>query len=145
MLLQAERARSLSELARGTTPVSTGDDRGSAHADQIRDWLFAILRFAVTRQPSDKFAALTIASLMDRSGSPTGFTYFSRTTAELCEAIADEASPRRAITLRRHHQRIEDEGLRRAFEAAVDLQSIAEATRKRKTSLDGLWKGLRQR
>src|SRR5690349_7584214 len=57
---------------------------------RIREWLLAILRFAVTLSDSDRAAVLAAAADLDGWRpyvSAPAFDYFRRTSAELCEAI----------------------------------------------------------
>lgn len=99
-------------------------DRDSWRAKKVKDWLLAILRFAVTMEQADKSTVLAIADEMDRSGFcvNTAFTFFGRTSSALCSAIADQDDPQRVAILRRHIGRIEDYRLRRALAAAIDLR-----------------------
>jgi len=90
---------------------------------RIREWLLAILRFAVTRQPADRTAVLTMAESMDRPGARAAlasFDFFVRTSIEFCDGIAAEGDPEKTTALRRQLKRIGDERLRRALEAALD-------------------------
>lgn len=119
------------------------------HALKIREWLLALLRFAVTRQQSDHAIALTIADKLDAAGGqwwPAAPRFFTRTTDEICAAIATLADGQDSIVLRRHIQRIEDPRLRRAFQAAVGLVETREPDRRRETRPRArnkdLWRGL---
>jgi hypothetical protein len=57
----------------------------------LRAWQLAILRFAVTLVNADRLTVLAIASEIDRPGprqdGTPGFSFFRRTSAELCAAI----------------------------------------------------------
>lgn len=100
-------------------------DRDAWRARKIRDWLLAILCFAVTLEQADKATVLAIADEMDRSGfrvDNTAFAFFARTSTALCRAIADQDDPQRNVILRRHINRIDDSRIRRALAAAIDLQ-----------------------
>ena len=89
---------------------------------KVKEWLLAVLRFALTLEPADRTTVLAIAEEMDRFGSPAAlFSFFVKTSIELCDAIADTNDPRRVTTLRRHLRRIDDHRLRRTFEAAIGL------------------------
>ena len=113
-------------------------------ARKVREWLLAILRFAVTLDQADLAAVQAIAIAMDRLGShpdATTFAFFARSSAEFGHAIANKDDPNSIALLRRQLARIDDQRLRRALEAALDCeQRIARRTGKR----DGgsLWKGL---
>ena len=116
----------------------------------VRDWLLAILRFAVTLEQADRAVVLAIAKEMDRRGvgvASTAFAFFARTSNELCDAIADRDDPKRVATLRRHLGRIDDRRLRRALEAAIEFgdasQEIKSAGKIRTPGSQDLWKGLR--
>jgi hypothetical protein len=89
---------------------------------KIRAWLLAILRFAVTLEQSDRAAVMLLASDMDHAGSSNSrgtFTYFARTSTRLCDCIVLKGALEKTAELRRYISRIEDNGLRRAIEAAV--------------------------
>jgi hypothetical protein len=101
-------------------------DRDAWRARKIRNWLLAILCFAVTLEQADKATVLAIADEMDRSGiraDNTAFAFFARTSTVLCSAIADQDDPQRVVILRRHISRIDDRRIRRALAAAVDLHT----------------------
>jgi hypothetical protein len=107
--------------------MSNAVDLDLWRAKKVKDWLLAILRFAVTLEQADKSAVLAIADEMDRSGfcvNKTAFTFFGRTSSALCRAIADQDDPQRLSVLRRHISRIDDHRLRRALAAAIDLRTI---------------------
>jgi len=107
--------------------MSNAVDLDSWRAKKVKDWLLAILRFAVTLEQADKFTVLAIADEMDRSGfrvNNTAFTFFGRTSSALCRAIADQDDPQRVAILRYYINRIDDHRLRRALAAAIDLRTI---------------------
>ena len=91
---------------------------------KIRNWLLALLRFAVTRESADRMAVLAAADELDVAGAKgsAASRFFARTSKEVCEAILAPADQHRHDVLRRHVERIDDPPLRRAFEAAVDLK-----------------------
>jgi hypothetical protein len=102
---------------------------------KVREWLLLLLRVAVTREPSDRAAALAVADELDSLGMQRkrrAPSFFLRTSNEVCEAIlaagdghdVDDGHDR--AVLRRHVARIEDPRLRRAFEAAVGLLRTSE-------------------
>ena len=99
-------------------------------AKKIQDWLLAIIRFAITRDQSDKHTVLAISQEMDGLGFVPGrasFSYFGRTSTELCRAIADHEDPNRTAVLRRLLGMIGDRRLRHAMAAAVDLEGACHA------------------
>jgi hypothetical protein len=92
---------------------------------RIREWLLLLLRFAITRDVKDQAAALAMADEIDALGQrwrPSAPSFFRRTSGEACEAIVARDDPTRAAILKKHIARIEDPRLRRAFQAAVELE-----------------------
>jgi hypothetical protein len=127
----------------------------SAQADcgtkKVRDWLLALLRYAVTLHDADKSAVLVIAEEIDKLGShaeePPAFKFFRRTSIELCSAILDAQNSKKSAVLHLHLKRIDDCRLRRAFEAAIDEDTgpaTSDADKMRKRGAQDLWKGLRR-
>jgi hypothetical protein len=116
------------------------------NSHKIQQWLFAILRFAITLERTDRAVALAVAAKMDcGSGATTGgeFTFFVRTTVRLCDAMAAKDDAESIATLRAHLRNIEHQPLRRAFEAALELDTVlAKRHKPLKRSRDYLWKGL---
>lgn len=113
------------------------------HAEQIEDWLLAVLRFAVTRNPIDRSSVMSMARAMDCAGQPAqyvAFAFFSRASAELCAAIVNENDPSRTGILRRYIARMDNPRLRRAFEAAVGAQVVTTADKPNPRA--DLWRGL---
>ncbi len=94
-------------------------------AGRIREWLLLVLRFAITCDPKDQAAAFAMADEIDALGyqsRPSAPTFFRRASGEVCEAINALEDPRRITILKKHIARIDDPRLRRAFQAAVDLE-----------------------
>jgi hypothetical protein len=113
--------------------------------NKARDWLLAILRFAVTLERNDRVAVLAMARELDRPGmgeAATTFAFFTRTSLEFCNAIADKNDPNRTAILLRHIARIEDHRLKRALEAAIDLGPEAMRALPRNPWQSDLWRGL---
>jgi hypothetical protein len=114
---------------------------------RVREWLLLLLRFAVTRDQTDRFAALAMAEELDSLGArwrPAAPRFFERTSIDVCEAIvaSDEGHSR---VLRRHLARIDDPRLRQAFAAAVGGRRLTARPRGRAPALrrnQDLWKGL---
>ncbi len=71
---------------------------------KVQEWLLLLLRFAITRDPSDQSAALGIADELDslglrwRPGSPS---FFLRTSHQVCEAILAVGGGHRDAVLHR--------------------------------------------
>lgn len=96
---------------------------------RIREWLLLLLRFAVTRQPSDRNAVFAIADELDALGAqwrPSPFRFFLKTSREICNAVveAGDGPNNTNAVLRTHASRIEDTRLRQAFRAAVRLRMV---------------------
>lgn len=123
--------------------------QGEACERQVRGWLLALLRFAITQDERDRIAAHQIADEMDANDSPTwssGPTFFARTTRQVCEALQSPDEPQHAAALNQHIGRINDARLRAAFEAVVGHGKSSTATplarRRRPLAIADLWKGL---
>jgi hypothetical protein len=86
--------------------------RPAWQAKTLRRWQRAILRFAVTRDDTDRSAVMAIASEIDRLGAEhdtkSDFSFFRKTSAELCSAILrpNELTP---ALLRQYLARIDDD------------------------------------
>jgi hypothetical protein len=121
------------------------NDVAAEQSRQVRDWLLAILRFALTLDPADRAAVMAEAADMDRLGSrkgPSQFTYFVRTSVEFCNRIVDQRIIDKAEVLRGHLRKIDDDRLRRSLEAAL---TRTKQVQPRDRSRDNLWKGLAAR
>jgi hypothetical protein len=93
-----------------------------AEQSQVRDWLLAILRFALTLDPTVRAVVIAKAADMDRLGSrkgPSQFTYFVRTSVEFCNCIVDRSIIHKAKVLRGHLRKIDDDRLRQSLKAAL--------------------------
>ena len=107
-----------------------GLERDGWQTQKVRDWLLAIVRFAITLESVDRQTVLAVAQEMDGLGFLPGrscFSYFVRTSTDLCRAIADRDDPGRTATLRRHLAAIADRRLRQTTAAAVDLEGARQA------------------
>jgi hypothetical protein len=92
---------------------------------KIREWLLLLLRFAITREPSDRSAVLSVAYELDaprRRSDPSTLCFSVRTSDEVCNAILGPDEERARAVLRTHLARMDDPRLKAAFAAAVDLQ-----------------------
>jgi hypothetical protein len=113
----------------------------TGHEIAVRNWLLALLRFALTLDDADRNEVLGYARALDRAGrgeAAGSFSFFHSESVELCAAIAAPQRPGRAETLRRHLARIADARLRHAMEAA--LGATVQTSRAKPT--DWLWRGL---
>jgi hypothetical protein len=147
----AQRAGSDAKLHKAVVSTGLGaagdavdprDDR----AKQVREWLFLLLRFAITRDPEDEVAVLMMANGMDSLGRQWGRaapSFFRRSSDELCKAIAALDDPNREAILKRHIRRIEHPLLRRAFQTVVCSDQSAPKVPGRSDQSD-LWAGLRR-
>lgn len=118
------------------------------HTRTLRAWQLAVLRFAVTLDNADRLSVLMIAAEIDRLGpnhTETGFSFFRKTSAELCAALLRPNALTSTI-LRQHLARIDDEHLRRIFAAAMEIdQPKAPSISKPVERDNGLWRGLTSR
>ena len=115
-------------------------------AGRVQGWLLLLLRFAITRDPQDEAAALAMADEIDALGlrwRPSAPSFFRRTSAEVCWAITAPDGPKRAGVLKSHVARIDQPPLRRAFQAAVELEQEMPAASP-KSRRRNLWVGLRR-
>ena len=115
-------------------------------ARTLRAWQLAILRFAVTLDNADRLAVMAIANEIDRLGVQHGgkpdFSFFRRSSAELCAAIL---RPNELTTtlLRQYLARIDDDRLKRIFAATIETdQPKVSSISKRFKHDRGLWSGL---
>jgi hypothetical protein len=116
------------------------------HMLRIEDWLLLVLRFAITRNQSDCVAALAAAADMNRLGGASrlpDFTFFTKASRELCDAIVEDDSPERTAALSRYMGKIENKRLRRAFEAALEIERpVIKTDKPRDRRRHDLWRGL---
>jgi hypothetical protein len=141
------KVSALSQQTRGNemiTEFGSHDWRGR----KLQEWLLLLLRYAVTRELSDRSAALAMADELDSLGGqwkPAAPQFFVRTSDEVCSAILTVGDGHIPPVLQTHLARIDDPRLRRAFQAAIGCQQDVEMQRqsksKRRNDQD-LWKGL---
>lgn len=119
------------------------------HARTLRTWQLAILRFAVTLDSADRLAVMAIAVEIDRLGRQhdmkSDFSFFRKTSAELCSAILrpNELTP---ALLRQYLARIDDDRLKHIFAAAVEAGDPKETSVRKPFKRDeSLWRGLSAR
>jgi hypothetical protein len=115
-------------------------------ARTLRAWQLAMLRFAVTLDNADRLAVMAIANEIDRLGPPhdgkPDFSFFRRTSAELCAAILrpNELTP---AVLRQYLARIDDDRLKHVFAAAIEADQPKPASAGKPFKRDSrLWRGL---
>jgi hypothetical protein len=118
-------------------------------ARTLRAWQLAILRFAVTLDNADRLAVMAIANEIDRLGvqhdGKPDFSFFRRTSAELCAAIVRPDEPGSAL-LRQYLARIDDDRLRRVFAATIEVDQPKVSSISKPFRRDsGLWRGLSPR
>jgi hypothetical protein len=116
------------------------------HAEMVRAWHLAILRFAVTRDNADRLAVFAVANGIDRLGGDCAetprFGFFRRMSVGLCVAIV-QRNETDDTALRQYLARIEDLRLRRTLAAAIEIdQPDTTAARSRRRPEDNLWRGL---
>jgi hypothetical protein len=115
-------------------------------AKTLRAWQLAMLRFAVTLDNADRLAVMAIANEIDRLGPPRDgkpdFSFFRRTSAEVCAAILrpNELTP---TILRQYLTRIDDDRLKHVFAATIEpdqpkASSVSKSFKRDKR----LWRGL---
>jgi hypothetical protein len=119
------------------------------HARTLRAWQLAILRFAVTLDDADRLAVLMIAAEIDGLGpkqdNKPEFSFFRKTSAELCAAIL-RPDKLTAMVLRQYLARIDDRRLKRVFAVAVEMDQPKTSLVSKSVKHDNdLWRGLSSR
>jgi hypothetical protein len=117
-------------LARGFCPNGDGVAQPEWLAKRVQYWSLAVLRFAVTLEKPEKQSILMMAAEMDQLGSwqnHSPFTFFVRTSIELCRAIEDTKDPNRTAVLSRYFNWIEHRRLKQAMAGAVDWERFSES------------------
>jgi hypothetical protein len=133
-------------VSAGLSTAGSAVDPQEGRAKQVREWLFLLLRFAITRDPEDELAVLMTANGIDSLGRQWGRaapSFFRRSSDEVCKAITALDDPKREAILKKHIRRIEHPGLRRAFQAAVHSEERAPQVPDPSNQPD-LWAGLRR-
>jgi hypothetical protein len=106
---------------------------------KVQKWLLLLLRFAVTREPSDQSAALAMADELDSLGlrwRPAAPSFFLRTSHDVCAAILTVDNGHDSAVLRRHVARIDDPRLRRAFQPPLVFTRKPYRSRKAQRARD---------
>jgi hypothetical protein len=120
-----------------------------SHSKMLRNWHLAVLRFAVTKENTDRLGLFAVAKEIDALGrsheDKPSFGFFRKTSSELCAAILDRNEAADAI-LRQYLAQIDDVRLKRAFAGALELELPGTATEKRRSkAAPSSWRGLRSR
>jgi hypothetical protein len=120
-------------------------EAAETHGKLLRAWQFAILRFAVTLDNSDRINVLALAAEVDRLGAQrtrASLHFFRRTSGEICAAIVGQLDDSDTIMVR-FCKEIEDPRLKRAFAAAVGIAPADAAPLRRRPKPDNnLFRGL---
>ncbi|MGN6114189.1 MAG: hypothetical protein ACTHN2_01615 [Nitrobacter sp.] len=134
-------------------PVATCPRLASARDardDMVRDWLFLVLRYAVSREAQDRRTVLDLAAKMDTLGKERdreAFRFFRDHSERLCAAIAAPDTLGRRRILLAHARMIGQRPLQRAFLLTCRLELREKVFSGFGTASDrsGLWKGLQRR
>jgi hypothetical protein len=124
--------------------------RSARDNQRIREWQFLLLRFAITRDAIDRAAAASVAQPLDAAPiqAAPSFSYFMRTTSEICNAIARTRDADTRSTLQRFVARIDDERLRAAFVACLELEDRSVPPPRSRAAWrerHDIWRGLPKR
>ena len=103
--------------------MSLNTSGGEQHAKTLRAWQLAILRFAVTLDNADRLTVMAIAGDIDKLGpehnSKPDFSFFRKTSAELCAAIL-RPNELTSTVLRQHLAQIDEDRLKHVFAATIE-------------------------
>ena len=125
----------------------------SAHdalGEMVQNWLFLVLRYAVSREARDLQAVLDFANEMDTLGkerNQESFRFFRRHSGRLCIAIAAPDTLDRRQILMAHARKIGQPQFEQAFLQACHLETREKALSgfDRTGRRSELWKGLQGR
>lgn len=117
--------------------------------EKVQEWLLLLLRFAITREPSDQASALAMADELDSINvrwRPAAPNFFLRTSNDVCEALLGTKIGNENAVLHRHASRIADLRLKQAFEVAAGLHADTrprqQDAKSKKRKVRNLWEGL---
>ena len=118
--------------------------------DIVQDWLFLVLRYAVSREARDRAAVLELAAKMDtlsEHGEQETFRFFRSYSERLCAAIVAPDMPGHRETLMAHARRIGQSPLQQAFLLICRLEAREKVMSRagRTNSRSELWRGLQRR
>ena len=103
--------------------MSLNTSGGERHAKTLRAWQLAILRCAVTLDNADRLTVMAIAGEIDKLGpehnSKPDFSFFRKTSAELCAAIL-RPNELTSTVLRQHLAQIDEDRLKHVFAATIE-------------------------
>jgi hypothetical protein len=116
---------------------------------KVMNWLFLLLRYAITRAENDRAAVCATAAELDSPATPcqTGHGFFLKTSRAVCLAILEQDDPRSFAVLKQHSERIDDPRLKRCFCAAIglaELSRVADNRARERSKHSSLWRGLRK-
>jgi len=116
----------------------------------VQDWLFLVLRYAISREAQDRQAVLDLAAKMDALGEKRdrkAFQFFRDQSERLCTALAAPDAPGHRQMLMAHARRIGQPRLQQAFLRACHVESRENVLPEsgRTNGRSGLWKGLQRR
>lgn len=119
------------------------------YVNTLRAWQLAILRFAVTLDKADGLAVQTIAAHIDgldsKQDNKPEFSFFRKTSAELCAAI-QRPNGLTSTVLQQYLARIDDDRLKRSFAAAMQVEQPKMSSASKPVKRDNdLWRGLSSR
>ena len=126
--------------------MSSNVSESERNAKTVRAWQLAMLRFTVTLDHTDRLAVMAIASEIDALGprhdGKPDFSFFRRTSVELCAAIL-QPNELTAALLRQYLARIDDDRLKRVFAATIETDQPKVSWTGKSFKRDrGLWRGL---
>lgn len=118
--------------------------------DVVQDWLFLVLRYAVSREARDRRVVLDLAAkidTLDQGRDREAFRFFRSYSERLCIAIAAPDAPGHRQILMAHARRIGQPRLQQAFLRTCQIESREKVSMEsgRTNSRSDLWKGLQRR
>jgi hypothetical protein len=121
-----------------------------AHDDMVRDWLFLVLRYVVSRDVRDRQAILELAEKMDTlSGERDreAFRFFRNHSKRLCTAVTKPDTPGQRQILLAHARMIGQRPLQQLFLLTCRLELREKVFQGLDTThgRSELWKGLKKR
>jgi hypothetical protein len=133
--------------------VATFPHTVSAHDDLdevVTDWLFLVLRYAISREARDRLAVVDLAGKMDALGGEReqeAFRFFRSHSERLCTAIAAPDTLGRRQMLMAHARGIGQPRLQQVFLQTCHLESREKVLPEsgRTSGRSELWKGLQRR
>ena len=119
------------------------------HHQMLQQWLLLILKFAITREETDRTEILEQATALDslNGNQVATFRYFTQTSCELCDAIRHSETEPSKARLKQYASNIDNPRLRQAFLGTVDLheQALPQRSHARLKQMRSaaLWRRLR--